>query len=258
MSKQGRWVIFRFVSRGSPSEGGIGLGTLTSEVSDKDLRELLYEQGIQVIDILDSGVGEPPPLIVSFTEGTELAERQVRLNNVSVYLYYQRGFVPTPLRKTVFIETLSDARQVLGSLWKLTKRLDRPLSRKYRQMWRQKFIPEGTPHACHGCQLVGSMQGFEWEALFATSSAKIEEFYDPLDVLRAVEDLIHQPQTDIILFFERCDLPLFVLSHGALESFTKNVLAEYALDVYIAPRDEMTWSLVATHEGDILLAQMQR
>ncbi len=145
------------------------------------------------------------------------------------------------------IETITDAVEFVRESYGDFEMLDTESSRSYRVLWRERFLPpkHRARHRCGGCRGRWSIiEWFDWDGLFTSPYVYLRNLpteAEVVDWLASKQPL--RGSVSLAVFFERCDLPVFVLP---IERVLRPM--EDKVDLYLAPLEKPSWTLVYTHE----------
>jgi hypothetical protein len=178
-------------------------------------------------------------------ELTRLAEVAKRSKEPQFNKFFLLPWTMEPHKPALFVETLAEARKFLrshGLPTQVTKRLSEDESKALRQAWCQTFARAATRsvhrHRCPHCR-GGESWCYDWHVLsYGLVPHNVRD-------LPPIAEMAH-PDQRIALFFEACNLPVFVCPARALEGFQPKFL----VDLYLTPVDDLAWTQVYTHEPD--------
>jgi hypothetical protein len=175
-------------------------------------------------------------------ELVQLAEVAQRSQQPQFNKFFLLPWTMSPRKPALFVDALAEARRFLRSHALPAERLSEDDSKVLWRAWRRTFAKAATRavhrHKCPHCR-GGESWYYGWHV-----------FSDGL-VPHSVRDLppifeIAHPDQRIALFFEACNLPVFVCPARALDGFQPKFL----VDLYLTPMDDLAWTQVYTHEPD--------
>lgn len=158
-----------------------------------------------------------------------------------------------PNRGVTWVETLPDAVDFIREAFGIPEMLDSESSQAYRTLWRERFLPpkHRTLHRCSACNGKRRIKHyFDWDSLFTSPLIHLRHLTSEAEITECLTSKRLALATPVALFFERCDLPVFVLPFEVVQ---RPVLD--AVDLYLAPLKNPTWTLVYTHEEWVLYAE---
>lgn len=135
----------------------------------------------------------------------------------------------------------------------IPERLDSESSQAYRTRWREQFLPtrRRTLHRCIACNGKRRIKHyFDGDSLFISPLIHLRHLTSEAEITECLTSKRLAPSTPVALFYERGDLPGFVLPFEVVQ---RPVLD--AVDLYLAPFKKPSWTLVYTHEEWVLYAE---
>lgn len=111
-------------------------------------------------------------------------------------------------------------------------------SKTLRERWRKVFAKFEKPTRLHRCPHCrgGDIWSFDWHGLnLFPGVIKVEKL--PLDQIKLSEQ-------EVALFFEACNIPIFVIEGQYLQNFEP----KFHVDMYLAEMKGLVWTMVYTHE----------